>query len=67
LVLGGEPGNEEEIADQVAKVIIQNDHSIQNYSRMRVAITRGYVLGIGSRWALRAFGYSPDEWRSRVQ
>jgi uncharacterized RDD family membrane protein YckC len=63
----GEPGNEEQIADQVAKVIIQNDHSIQNYTRMRVAITRGYDLGIGSRWTSRAFGYSPDEWRSRVQ
>jgi hypothetical protein len=37
----GEPGNEEQIADQVAKVIIQNDQSIQNYTRMRVTITRG--------------------------
>jgi uncharacterized RDD family membrane protein YckC len=63
----GEPGNEEQIADQVAKLIIQNDHSIQNYTRMRVAITRGYDLGFGSRWTSRAFGYSPDEWRSRVQ
>jgi uncharacterized RDD family membrane protein YckC len=63
----GEPGNEEEIADQVAKVIIQNDHNIQNYTRLRVAITRGYDLGIGSRWTSRAFGYSPDEWRACVQ
>lgn len=63
----GEPGNEEHIADQVAKVIIQNDHSIQNYTRMSVVITRGYDLGIGSRWTSRAFGHSPDEWRSRVQ
>jgi uncharacterized RDD family membrane protein YckC len=63
----GETGNEEQIADQVAKVIIQNDHSIQNYTRMRVAITRGYDLGIGSRWTSRAFAYSPDEWRLRVQ
>ena len=63
----GEPGNEEQIADQVAKLIIQNDHSIQHYTRMRVAIIRGYDLGIGSRWASRAFGYSPDEWRARVQ
>jgi uncharacterized RDD family membrane protein YckC len=63
----GEPGNEEQIADQVAKLIIQNDHSIQNYTKMRVAIIRGYDLGIGSRWASRAFVYSPDEWRLRVQ
>jgi uncharacterized RDD family membrane protein YckC len=63
----GEPGNEEQIADQVAKLIIQNDHSIQHYTRMRVAIIRGYDLGIGSRWTSRAFGYSPDEWRARVQ
>lgn len=63
----GDPGNEEQIADQVAKLVIQNDHTIQNYTRMRVAITRGYDLGIGSRWASRAFSYSPDEWRSRVQ
>lgn len=63
----GEPGNEAGIADQVAKLILQNDHSIQDYSRLRIEITRGYDLGISSRWASRAFGYSPDEWRARVQ
>jgi hypothetical protein len=42
----GEPGNEEQIAAQLAKPIIQNDHSIQNYTRMRVAITRGYDPGV---------------------
>jgi uncharacterized RDD family membrane protein YckC len=63
----GEPGNEEEIADQAAKVILKNDHNIQNYTRLRIAIIRGYDLGISSHWASRAFGYSPDEWRARVQ
>jgi uncharacterized RDD family membrane protein YckC len=63
----GDPGNEEEIANQVAKVIFQNDHSIQNYTTLRIAITRGYDLGISSSWASRAFSYSPDEWRARIQ
>lgn len=63
----GEPGDEEEIADQVAKVIIQNDRNIQNYAKLSVSITRGYDLGIGSRWTSRAFAYSPNEWRMRVQ
>lgn len=47
----GEAGSEEEIADQAAKVILQNDHNIQNYGGLRIAVTRGYDLGIGSRWA----------------
>lgn len=63
----GGAGNEEEIADQVARVILQNDYSIQNYAKLRIAITRGYDLGIGSRWASRAFAYSPDEWRARLE
>jgi uncharacterized RDD family membrane protein YckC len=63
----GKPGNEEQIADEVAKLITQNDRSLQNYTRMNIVITRGYDLGIGSRWTSRTFGHSPDEWRSRVQ
>ena len=63
----GEPGNEEQLADRVANLVIQNDRSIQSYTKVRVAITRGYDLGIGSRWTSRAFAYSPDEWRSRFQ
>jgi uncharacterized RDD family membrane protein YckC len=63
----GEPGDEERVADQVAKLILQNDHNIQNYLRLRIAIIRGYDLGISSRWASRTFNYSPDEWRARIQ
>jgi uncharacterized RDD family membrane protein YckC len=63
----GDAGNEEQLADRVAKLLIENDRSLQNYSKLRIAITRGYDLGIGSHWASRAFAYSPDEWRSRVK
>lgn len=63
----GEPDDEQGIAHQVAKLILQNDHNIQNYSRLRIVITRGYDLGISSGWASRTFSHSPDEWRVRVQ
>ena len=63
----GESGDDAEIADQVAKLILQNDHKIRNYSSLRIAITRGYDLGIGYGRVSRSFTHSPDEWRERVQ
>ena len=62
----GLEGNEEAVADQIAKEVLLNDKEIANYSKLRIAITRGYDLGIGSRWYSRAFAYSPDEWRRRL-
>lgn len=62
----GSEGNEEAVADEIAKDVLLNDKEIANYSKLRIAITRGYDLGIGSRWYSRAFAYSPDEWRQRL-
>lgn len=62
----GPEGNEEAVADQIAKDMLLNDKDIANYSKLRIAITRGYDLGIGSRWYSRAFAYSPEEWRQRL-
>jgi hypothetical protein len=63
----GPEGNEEATADEIAKNALLNDPAISNYSKLRIAITRGYDLGIGSRWYSRAFAYSPDEWRQRLR
>lgn len=63
----GPEGDEVSLADEIAKEVLLDDKEIANYSKLRIAITRGYDLGIGSRWSSRAFAYSPGEWRQRVQ
>jgi hypothetical protein len=62
----GPQGDEEAVADEIGKEVLLNDKEISGYSRFRIVITRGYDLGIGSRWYSKAFAHTPDEWRQRL-
>lgn len=63
----GAQGSENAVINQIARTILEHDHNIQRYSKMRIILTRGYDIGIASRWTSQWAAYSPDEWREQVQ
>lgn len=59
------PGNTEIFADEVAKVIIENDRNLQTYDELSIRILYGYDIGIASRWRRVEYEHTPSEWRNR--
>ncbi len=57
----------EAFADQVARVILQNDPHVQKQELIRIEIGRSYDLGIASGNDLSIFIHTPIEWSRRVQ
>jgi uncharacterized RDD family membrane protein YckC len=60
------PVDQEAFADEVAKIVLQNDRYAQEYDQLTIRILRGYDIGIASHWNHQEFTHSPDEWRQRV-
>jgi uncharacterized RDD family membrane protein YckC len=58
--------NQEAFANEVARIILQNDRSAQNYDQLSIWLFRGYDIGIATRWNHQEFTHTPAEWRERV-
>jgi len=56
----------EALADQIAKLIIQNDKNIQDYDLLRVVLIRGFDIGIAHESASSSFVNTPADWRQRL-
>lgn len=66
VVCARNPPDRESFADQVARIILQNDPKVQEYDVLSVGITRSYNIGIASGWISQRFAHSPVEWNQRM-
>jgi uncharacterized RDD family membrane protein YckC len=57
---------QEASADEVARIILQNDPNAQNYDQLSILFFYGYDIGIAARWNHQEFTRTPAEWRQRV-
>lgn len=62
----GKSTDEESFADQVAKLILQNDPNAQDHDLLRVVMIRGYDLGIASAQVSHPFEHTPAQWNTRL-
>jgi uncharacterized RDD family membrane protein YckC len=56
----------EALADQIARLIIQNNQNIQDYDLIRIVLIRGFDIGIAHASASSSFVNTPADWRQRV-
>jgi uncharacterized RDD family membrane protein YckC len=53
-------------ADQVAKIIIANDSTVNDHDSLKVVVIRGYNLGIASAQISYFYQHTPAEWSARL-
>jgi uncharacterized RDD family membrane protein YckC len=58
--------NQEAFADEVARVILQNDQHAQNYDQLSIRLNDGYDIGIAAHWNHQEFTRAPADWSQRV-
>jgi uncharacterized RDD family membrane protein YckC len=63
IILRSDSLSHEAFAGEVAKVILRNDQSAQNYDQLRILLFRGYDIGIFQRWNHDEYTHSPTEWQ----
>ena len=62
----GEASVRAALADQVAKLILENDPRAQKQDLIYVRVSRGYFLGIASGGNSQVFVHTPAEWHLRL-
>jgi hypothetical protein len=62
----GEPKAREGFADQIAKLILQNEPLAKDQDLLWIVVARSYNLGIASGGNSQTFTHTPAEWRQRV-
>lgn len=62
----GKRSDGEALADEVAKMILQQDPEVQNHDVLRIVVIRGYDLGIARAQQSDAFERTPAEWKERL-
>lgn len=62
----GKRSDDEAFANEVAKLILQNDPQAQNYDVLRIVVIRGYDLGIARAQQRAPFEHTPAEWKVRL-
>jgi hypothetical protein len=62
--LHGAPTSSEAFAAQFAGIALRTDPVISSYSRIDVAISWGYDIGIASGVVTDQFQHTPDEWKT---
>jgi uncharacterized RDD family membrane protein YckC len=55
--------DQEVFAEQVARIIFQNDAHAQNYDELSVRLFYGYDIGIAQRWNHDEYTHTPTEWQ----
>jgi uncharacterized RDD family membrane protein YckC len=58
----GKPADEKAFANRVAKLVLQNDPTVKGYDLLRIAMIRGYDLGIAHAHVSNAFEHAPADW-----
>ena len=58
--------DEEGLADEAAKALIENDQGLQQYPVIHIVVMRGYDIGIASHWTSQRFSDSPAGWNLRL-
>jgi uncharacterized RDD family membrane protein YckC len=56
----------EAVADQVAKVVVEHDSTVQEHDFFKVVIIRGYNLGFGHAQVSYFYQHTPAEWNVRL-
>jgi uncharacterized RDD family membrane protein YckC len=62
----GEAGDRQSIADQAARIILQNDPRVEKQDLIRIEVGRVYDLGIASGNDYQTFTHTYAEWSQRV-
>jgi uncharacterized RDD family membrane protein YckC len=65
IILKSKPVSEEAFADEVERIILQEDRNADGYDQLSVRLFYGYDIGIATRWNHREYVHSPAEWRQR--
>lgn len=55
--------DQEAFAEQVARIVLQNDQNAQNYDRLGIRLFFGYDIGIAQHWNHEEYLHTPAEWR----
>lgn len=58
--------NQEALADEIARDLLQGDPNAQNYDQLSIRLFRGYDIGVAQRWNHQEFAHAPAEWRRRL-
>jgi uncharacterized RDD family membrane protein YckC len=56
----------EAVADQVAKVVVEHDSTVQEHDLFKIVIIRGYNLGFGHAQVSYFYQHTPAEWNVRL-
>jgi len=62
----GKSAEEEAVANQIAKLILEHDSNVANHDLLKVVMIRGYDLGIAHAQVSRSFEHTPSDWKSRL-
>ncbi|HEY0701194.1 MAG TPA: RDD family protein [Candidatus Acidoferrales bacterium] len=61
----GKVEDEQKFADEVARFLLENDPTAQDYERIQIVLWRGYDLGIANSQVSHTFAHTPEEWKAR--
>jgi len=62
----GKDADETAAADQIAKLIVRQDHQVENHDLLRIVLVRGYDLGIAHVSVTHSYQHTPAEWNARL-
>jgi uncharacterized RDD family membrane protein YckC len=60
----GTSNDESTMAEQIAKIVLENDPTVKDRDMLRVNLIRGYDIGIAEGHVSRGYEHSPVEWNS---
>ncbi len=63
VVWNGRSTDEEKLATLAAQTLLSKDPDALTYDTIRVAVTRGYDIGIASSWRSNTYSHSPQDWQ----
>jgi uncharacterized RDD family membrane protein YckC len=62
----GKSADKQAFVDQVAKVIIEHDPTVKEHDQLKIALIRGYSLGIAHAQVSYYYQHTPAEWNARL-
>jgi uncharacterized RDD family membrane protein YckC len=66
LIRSGSVPNQEILAGQTARLLLQNDRSARGYDEISILVFNGYDIGIATHWNHREFVHTPGEWSQSI-
>ncbi len=62
----GKSAERQAFADQVAKLIIEHDPTVNEHDQLKITVIRGYSLGIAHAQVSYYYQHTPAEWNARL-